>query len=897
MTYLHEDADGVFHLDHRLTPEVRAMLCAMASRMPLGGIRARYDEIVLAVAEGIWDEVTTDKTWKEATSEENVDTFLPQIRHMKRRAEDRLTTYPLHERVQVFFDKFVKMYGHCYDDQTEVLCQDAGSGQIMWMHWKDAVQWQGSTDADGGDEVRLRLAAFDPTTDSVRFEEPSAWIAKPYKGRMYKVKKERGNVDLLVTPEHTMLVRKREYVGSGQGDATYEWSDWRGVKAEEVAGKTCYRYKRGAARMAETRDLTENEDPWGLSLINPHAFGRLCGFFVGDGYAGGRQAGYLSFNIRKEREQAFLAGIETDLGLKVQRDKSGRCHVHLEGARDWARTFFYHPTATVPSGKPAKNIPSWVYTAPEAFVRGFLEGLHNSDGSKVTEDSWSFANSSDPVTEGLQILGSLWGCPVSIRGPYQKGGSKIAFVSGPKCREPVVNRGRDRHEDGWDEYDGMVYCATVSTGFLIVRRNHATMVSGNSSIMELTGSPSVYVEGISWWTAYLLFDNPLVSGQEFSTRAVRHKDWPMARACYIRPWTQDALNEFTANTRYGNATFPDEPHPDLLALHYDWFEVFEAEVDWWRDYLSVAANREALGIADKEPFRPALDRARWAIPGTIATGCAHTGNLRVMARVLQVGSLLAQRGKAEMPIKTWEAITEGYRKAVPGLAEMGLREAVYGESTRLPAHVFIKDVPSDREVRLRILPSNYRPDLDPLIKPRPEGERSYLDPSLNQHLPVEVTFQCSLAVARDWHRHRTMYPWTLDLVRDHKVPDVDEGAAVGAIMAPIQLHSAYEPKSALAKKKVPALLQRSSEVYDTLMAEDNQMQAVLALPLGTRVQMRGVGGLRDVVYMLELRGHAHGANFEYKAQALAAMDQLRDQLEVTLRRDGERYRLSDLVGI
>jgi hypothetical protein len=527
MTYLHEDAPGVFHLDHRLTPEVRAMLCAMASRMPLGGIRARYDEIVLAVAEGIWDEVTTDKTWKEATSEENVDTFLPQIRHMKRRAEDRLTTYPLHPKVQVFFDKFVKMYGH-------------------------------------------------------------------------------------------------------------------------------------------------------------------------------------------------------------------------------------------------------------------------------------------------------------------------------------------------------------------------------SSILELTGSPSVYAEGISWYDAWLMFDNPLVAGQEFSTRAVRHKDWPMARACYtgVRKHTPVDMGSS------GVADFYlDTPHPDLKELHDDWFEVFEAEVDWWKDYLSVAANREALGIADKEPFRPALDRARWAIPGTIATGCAHTGNLRVMARVLQVGSLLAQRGKAEMPIKTWEAITEGYRKAVPGLAEMGLREAVYGESTRLPAHVFIKDVPSAREVRLRILPSQYTPPLDPLIKPRPAGERSYLDPSLNQHLQVEVTFQCSLAVARDWHRHRTMYPWTLDLVRDHKGPKVAEGAATGMVLAPLQLHSAYEPKSDLAKEKVPDLLQRSSEVYDTFMARDNQMQAVLALPLGTRVQMRGQGGLRDMVYMLELREYAEGANFEYKAQAHDAANQLRSQLEVTLRRTEERYSLSALVGI
>ena len=56
---------------------------------------------------------------------------------------------------------------------------------------------------------------------------------------------------------------------------------------------------------------------------------------------------------------------------------------------------------------------------------------------------------------------------------------------------------------------------------------------GHSSIMELTGQPSVYTEGISWLTAWLLFDSPLCAGQEFSTRAVQHKDWPIARECEI----------------------------------------------------------------------------------------------------------------------------------------------------------------------------------------------------------------------------------------------------------------------------------------------------------------------------------------------------------------------------
>lgn len=56
---------------------------------------------------------------------------------------------------------------------------------------------------------------------------------------------------------------------------------------------------------------------------------------------------------------------------------------------------------------------------------------------------------------------------------------------------------------------------------------------GHASILECVGQPAVYVEGVSPWTAYLSFDNPLVAGQEFSTRAVRRRDWPLCREAMI----------------------------------------------------------------------------------------------------------------------------------------------------------------------------------------------------------------------------------------------------------------------------------------------------------------------------------------------------------------------------
>lgn len=869
--YLHQDGPLTFHFDTRLVPEVRAMFCAMASRMPAGGVQKRYAEVVEAVAETLYEAwlATTPNcreeppsTFGEALTMYAANAyFWLDIPSFLSDAEDRLCEYPLHPRVQKFFDTFVQDYGHCYDAETEVLCEDA-SGMMRWVRWGEAVN------------TELRVAAFDPTTDAVRFERPLAWVEKPYKGVMYRLKKERGNIDLLVTPEHKMLVRKRDYTGGGRAAATYEWSGWRGIPASEVCGKTTYRYKRSASRFMGVSPLTGDADPWGLSEKNLHAFGRLCGFFVGDGYAGGKQASYLSFNLRKDREIEFLAHLEEELDLRVLRHGNGQSHISLEGARDWARSFFYDEAK-------AKCIPEWVMHAPEDFVKGFFAGLLNSDGSTVTDDSWSYASSSPKVMEGLQILGTLWGSPVSIRGPYDDKGVRTAYVSGPKCMEPVVNR--NHREDGWVDYEGMIYCATVTTGFLVVRRNNGTMISGNSSIMELTGDPAVFIEGISWWTAYKLFDNPLCAGQEFSTRAVRHKDWPICREAFDIPASPEALANYDrtmsetlsaqeaedARVLKTLAEMFGDAHPGLWDIHQRWLTLFEHEVEAWQEKLKDPEVRASLGIADKEPFRPALDRARWAIPGTIATGCSHTANLRVMARTIRDGMVLAQNHGSTADQQVWEEIRQAYRKALPGLADMGLREAVYGETHQIPGHLhpLIISAPEDDEdggVWVEFHANAAGPD--PMAFSREPGSPTYVDPSWNQVAQVGVTFNCSLAVSRDWHRHRTLYPWRMYLVRN-------DGET-------FRIHHMYEPISEYGIAHYFDLMEASTALFDEFMAAGDTDRAMLCLPLGTEVEMVAQGGLRDVLYMLELRGYAHGANFEYKAQALEALDQLHGHIRL-----------------
>ena len=361
---------------------------------------------------------------------------------------------------------------------------------------------------------------------------------------------------------------------------------------------------------------------------------------------------------------------------------------------------------------------------------------------------------------------------------------------------------------------------------------------GHSSILELTGSPSVYVEDVSWFTNWMLFDSPQCAGQEFSTRAVQHKDWPVA---------QEAEGDM-----------------DLADLHQRWMSVFEAEVNWWTEHFKDPENRSAYGIADKEPFRPALDRARWALPGTIATGSSHTTSLRERARVLDVGGLLTEHEPAN---QVWQNIRDCYRQALPGLADMGLKEAVYKTGTNLPYHVATLLSPSvDTDMSMCGITLTEVFPIPDSVAPRLR-ERTYLDPIFNQAFQVDFNILCSLAVARDWHRHRTAAPWCMEVV-------------VGDDTLQIDPH--YEPKSDLGKQLVPALLQRSFEVYSEAMSNQHITRAAMAMPLGTQVNLISSAGLRDFLYMMELRAFAHGANFEYKEQAEECLAQLRDIAEPEL---------------
>lgn len=443
---------------------------------------------------------------------------------------------------------------------------------------------------------------------------------------------------------------------------------------------------------------------------------------------------------------------------------------------------------------------------------------------------------------------------------------------------------------------------------------------GHSSIMELTGSPTIFIEGISWWMAYLTFDSPLVKGQEMSTRAVWRRDWKMAG---------DAMSAAPVDFKTSGLHTRISPLQELheLGLEIAWHET-EA---WKAERLERCPECSGNGwigncecetcehTGQKHPsydpqsaFRFAFDKARWALPGSIETGVAHTADIRTMARVIKVMEGLATTTTPALDIIA--EIKEAYRQALPGMSGMGLKEAVYDTSLQpaiqVPGNVLFdthqKPFADDsRDVLLTITKCKGDRDLK-LNNPSNRNERkSYVDPWFNHYAQVNIDIRCSLAASRDWHRHRTFYPWTIRVVREN--PDQlgeghralllkdmtiqEDGLAVwGDVIASknldgsitgteikrnlIQIDHHYEPISEFGKANTERYLRLATALFDKYMEDGNQWLAMLCLPLGTRVLMSAQGGLRDALYMLELRGYVAGGNFEYQEQARTALNKL-----------------------
>lgn len=348
-----------------------------------------------------------------------------------------------------YFDN-IKSSGHgCYDAETDVLTEEG------WKAWPDVTT---------EDKLATRSQS-----GFVEYHRPSRLVTYLHKGRMYRVDSQQ--VDLLVTPDHKMLVCPTT-TREGRRKQDYE------LIPVEVLGHRSHAYVKSA----------EGFEPFGGVGREPEAQAdraALLGFAIGDGSINenGRQ---VRFHLRRERKIVWLQRLVSRLGWPLRTPSEDTYCVEIPEL--WLGLF----RAIYTSADREKQIPlRFLLRNDRATLLGLYEGLMESDGHRGRTGD-SFDTTSTTLVGQFQQLCLHLGLCANICYTYDgerraAGGSfgtkpltRLSVIR--RCLRPEVNRfagsdGRTSWIDGWE---GDVYCAEVPNNTLYVRRNGKPVWSGNS---------------------------------------------------------------------------------------------------------------------------------------------------------------------------------------------------------------------------------------------------------------------------------------------------------------------------------------------------------------------------------------------------------------------------------
>jgi len=343
--------------------------------------------------------------------------------------------------------KYLYENKHCYDEKTEVLTQ---AGFKRWSEVAD-------------DDL---LACWDPHQETLVYELPKGLIRARHSGDMYRV--DHGGVDLLVTTNHQMYVKRIERLENGKQG----WgADWQLVEAEDLGDHSMIRYRKHApmkdALAADLSSFPAANDQ--LALL------RLFGFFIGDGHAARPNdtvKNYVVFHLKKRRKVLFLRELALELGWELRTLANDTYALRTEGIAPIFRGAFYNAST--------KSVPSVLLGLNREEAQAVLEGLKASDGSQK-RGAWEF------FTSSVQVADSFERIVIHAGECCHRGGDgymhRLMVLS--RMREPVVNQGKKN--TSLEHYDGYVYCAHTRTGILVVRRNGKVVLSGNSTPFEFAG--------------------------------------------------------------------------------------------------------------------------------------------------------------------------------------------------------------------------------------------------------------------------------------------------------------------------------------------------------------------------------------------------------------------------
>lgn len=307
----------------------------------------------------------------------------------------------------------------CYDSDTQILT-DSGFKFFTELKEDDLVA---AVQDDG----------------SYIFEKPLKYVNQHYKGIMYKFKDHHGKVDLVVTPNHRMILER-----NGKEDV---------ILAEDMLTKGNHTLKmsRSARQGNYLHKLSDYE--------------RLAIAFQADGsYQTGTNK--IRFSFSKQRKMDRLEELldRQEINFSKYYLDDGRVEYSVDApATDFVKDFSW------------VDLPNIDFS----YAKDFIEELSYWDAHRRSDDRFKFDTTNKNVSDTVELIAVAagYGVYTSVYEDNRSGLFSDVYTSHIVKNNKVGGQSWVKEELN---YDGTVHCVQVSSGKLIVKRNQSILVCGNS---------------------------------------------------------------------------------------------------------------------------------------------------------------------------------------------------------------------------------------------------------------------------------------------------------------------------------------------------------------------------------------------------------------------------------
>lgn len=357
---------------------------------------------------------------------------------------------------------------NCYDDQTEILTSRG------WINLAETLP---------DDEV----ATVDPGTKLMWFEKPSEWFSYDYEGWMVNFQSSR--MDICVTPNHNMYVRKR-HMGSWDfkpaafvvADSKSEYKTlgnvrWNGVRPESIVFPAI---KPGRDRGAAIR--------YPEAVVDSMLMAGFLGWFLSEGsICNGAASGSYSIAIKQSKSEHIddIEGIMEAMPFNVTRTFDAQ-----KGAVQWTITdkrlykWLKDNCYTEGTTGEFKKIPDIARTWDDFHIGLLFERAMWGDGYWMPghENLGKYGSRSKQLVDDLQELALRLGYFAHTREDKTPAGLPFYAlnISTKETNPSIATRNCFK---SW--YKGKVYCFENSTHLTVTRRNGKIAIQGQSHVANV----------------------------------------------------------------------------------------------------------------------------------------------------------------------------------------------------------------------------------------------------------------------------------------------------------------------------------------------------------------------------------------------------------------------------